>query len=965
MSFINDILNFGGKILGRTSKPVAVDKKMQIKPWDSIPDEDSSFDYSNYEPPQWKAVDYLKAAKGWVFACVTAIADEVASIDLRLYRKTKNEVEELSFHPLLDLLYMVNKFTTKFDHWWLTQEYLELTGEAPWLLDRGKSHTELPSAIYLLRPDKLSIKFGKETIIDEYVYEVSPRNRVPFTPGEIIFIKYPNPLKPFRGSGTIEAAAQTIDLDKYSEKWNVNFFYNAARPDAVLSTEQKLTQEQIDRMQKQWRDKFQGIDNKSKLAILESGLKYEQMQLSQKDMDFLEQQKYSRDKIFSIFRVPKSVIAISDDVNRATAETHAYSFARWTIKPKMRRIVDQLNEFLVPLYGDDLFLDFDDPVPENTEMKIAKYEKALGPSGWMTLNEVRDLENLEPVEGGDTIYRPIMDVPLGGTGSAGGGSETVEGGENESNKMTRVLTFSVKKTKKRLTDSEKLAIKCKSQLRSLSARNSDVSDIKEIDKAIIEIAKSFLVMKKNHIKNGKKTRSGGIKNTEVFWKGQISIEEKYEAIITSKMRDIFSEQEQTIIKKLDDLTKSIIAGGFGKMNYKQKYWIELKANISKVLLIIKIENEKIKKLMVPFFFSLIIDEGDYVLSIMDVGVGFTETVNVATYLKKYPIKFANSVNRNTNQAIRLTLAEGLGLGESVGKLTKRVESVFSDARGNRAQLIARTETARSANFATVEAYKQSGVVRGKKWLTAFDEVTCERCAALGKDDKIYGLDESFFDKNDEYMGVKLDYDDVDYPPLHVNCRCTIIPIVLTKGGPGSGHYGHGGRPGEVGGSAPGGGGDSGSGEGSWKPSMTESEATEWNKDSKYKETVFHGTGNENMAKISEEGFIAGDADLFGSGIYLTNNTVEAGRYGSLDVGAKNYLSVKVNASKIKHFPTQADYFEAERKFSGGEFSSREAFGKYLKSKYDAVQFTHASATLKIKSTWTVVYKKENVTVIKD
>jgi len=127
-------------------------------------------------------------------------------------------------------------------------------------------------------------------------------------------------------------------------------------------------------------------------------------------------------KILSIFRVPKSVIAVSDDVNRANAETAAYSFARWTINPKMRRIVEQLNEFLVPMFGDDLFLDFEDPVPENAEMKIKKYTAGLNDkSGWMTINEVREAEGMEPIEDGDEVYRAPIQTP-----SSTEGTEPVE-----------------------------------------------------------------------------------------------------------------------------------------------------------------------------------------------------------------------------------------------------------------------------------------------------------------------------------------------------------------------------------------------------------------------------------------------------------------------------------------------------------------------------------------------------------
>ena len=137
--------------------------------------------------------------------------------------------------------------------------------------------------------------------------------------------------------------------------------------------------------------------------------------ISQRDMEFIEQMRFSRDKILGIFRVPRTVLGITDDVNRANAEATDLVFAKRCIKPRMQRMVEQLNEFFVPLFpgSENLFLDFDDPVPENTELKLKEHETALR-SGYKTINEVRESENLKPVgPEGDVIYMQPGLTPLG------------------------------------------------------------------------------------------------------------------------------------------------------------------------------------------------------------------------------------------------------------------------------------------------------------------------------------------------------------------------------------------------------------------------------------------------------------------------------------------------------------------------------------------------------------------------
>ena len=95
-------------------------------------------------------------------------------------------------------------------------------------------------------------------------------------------------------------------------------------------------------------------------------------------------------------------------------------------------------------------------------------------------------------------------------------------------------------------------------------------------------------------------------------------------------------------------------------------------------------------------------------------------------------------------------------------------------------MIARTETIRASNFATVEAYRQSEVVEAKEWLAEMDERTCGYCQEMNG--KVIDLDESYFEEGDDFTvdGSTLNIEllDVDEPPLHVSCHCTTIPVLV-------------------------------------------------------------------------------------------------------------------------------------------------------------------------------------------
>jgi len=167
-------------------------------------------------------------------------------------------------------------------------------------------------------------------------------------------------------------------------------------------------------------------------------------------------------------------------------------------------------------------------------------------------------------------------------------------------------------------------------------------------------------------------------------------------------------------------------------------------------------------------------EGDLAASLIGAGAIDMTSQAIKDFLKENSIKFAEEVNEVTNKKLRKELTDGLDSGEGIGLLAKRVEKVFENAERHRSIAIARTETARAMNFGTIEAYKQSEVVEQKQWLTAFDERTCERCVAMNG--KTIGLKNNYFDKGDTFMGLDFSYGEVSYPPLHVRCRCTIIPV---------------------------------------------------------------------------------------------------------------------------------------------------------------------------------------------
>ncbi len=695
--------------------------------------------YSNTLTPKMKTSEYLRAALGWVYGCVNVIADEAAGIELKLMEYGEGRQEEIDDHEALDVIYRANNAMTRFDLIQLTFQYLELTGEAPWFISFKNSK---PDQIILLRPDRLTIKPGENgELIGGYKYRIytdGGMKDVDLDPFEVVHFKYSDPDQPLRGKGPLQAAAITYDLDNYAEKWNSQFFKNSASPSAALYTDKVLATDVRKRLEAKIKEKYQGLDNAHNTMVLENGLKWQAISLSQKDMDFMEQQKFSREKILAIFRVPPTALGLTTDVTRSNAEATDYVFAKRTIKPKMTRFVEQLNEFFLPLFGDGnekIFFDFEDPVPQNVDQEINRAQSGVQ-TGYMTINEAREIVGLDPIEDGDTLRDPMSFAPALNQ-------------DDEPMKATREVV-------KKPTRYQKHLHNARTREGRRQDKNKKVIE-KVVTESLVPIVFNYLKDESNKKKNKKlkahpfsKGTAEQIKNAKyAFQEKQLNVASKYEQKVINKLATLFDAQKSVALKQIDN-------GETPKLD-------------------VSVEVEKTLNSLKPVMTSMMREQARLAFQIVGVHDSFNDNPKASklTFLQRLiqyfeirTFRFATEVSKETNAKMQDDFAEGVKKGESIPELKKRVSSLFTDMAVYRSERIARTETILASNFSTEEAYKESGVVEAKEWLATRDERTDDECIAL--DGKIVKLGGKFF--RDGYFSGET-------PPIHVNCRCTLIPVI--------------------------------------------------------------------------------------------------------------------------------------------------------------------------------------------
>lgn len=362
----------------------------------------------------------LQANKGWVYRNNDVIAQEVSKMEFELYTVGLSNGEvafnQIENHPLLDLLDKPNQETTKSDSLYIIQSHKKLTGDAFWLKMRNGQQV---IGLRAIEPDKVELRLraptpDDPTVIEAYVYKDRIDGQevtVVYDPKDIIHFKKPNPRNPFRGYGAVEALSDTIDHDNMTLDIMNNYLKNGAINNFALTTDQKTTDEQLRRLKAEIRASLNGPKNAFTVPIFSGGLKPTDISYSSKEQQLMEQQAWDRDKIMIGFGNTKASLGMIDDVNRASHESSLVEWKRNTVAPDMSAIVNTLNEFLVPEFGENLILGYCDPVPEDRGDDVTESVE-LYAAGIITLNEARQPLDYDEVADGDSFKQPSAPSPV-------------------------------------------------------------------------------------------------------------------------------------------------------------------------------------------------------------------------------------------------------------------------------------------------------------------------------------------------------------------------------------------------------------------------------------------------------------------------------------------------------------------------------------------------------------------------
>ena len=285
------------------------------------------------------------------------------------YSQSERDGAQAKLKKLKELLGYPNPSMGGAEFFEAVYSYKLISGNA--YIQAVRSSDGMAQELFALRPDRMAVIAGKSSVAAGYRYSVGEKYKdfkVDRLTGQsdILHLKNFHPLDDWYGLSDIEAAAYSIDQHNQAGEWNQALLQNGARPSGALIVKGAgkneagyLSEDQYTRIKAQIEEAHSGSANAGRPLLLEGGLEWKEMSLSPKDMDFLNVKNSAARDIALAFGVPAQLLGIPGDNTYNNMAEARLALWEQTIIPLLENTASALNNWLVPMFGDNFTITYD------------------------------------------------------------------------------------------------------------------------------------------------------------------------------------------------------------------------------------------------------------------------------------------------------------------------------------------------------------------------------------------------------------------------------------------------------------------------------------------------------------------------------------------------------------------------------------------------------------------------------
>ena len=212
-----------------------------------------------------------------------------------------------------------------------------------------------------------------------------------------------------KGQSPIQACQQALGIGMASQQFGANFFGRGANLSGVLEHPARLSDDAANRLRDSWNSRFSGIQNSHQTAILEEGVKFKPIGMPLADAQFIETRRFSVEEIARIYRVPNHLINDLSKSSFNNIEQQSLEFSKFSLSPYLVSWEEELNRKLLPEreLKTHFFKFSTRELLRSDATSRADYYTKLFNIGVLSINDIRDQEDLNKIENGDKHFIPL------------------------------------------------------------------------------------------------------------------------------------------------------------------------------------------------------------------------------------------------------------------------------------------------------------------------------------------------------------------------------------------------------------------------------------------------------------------------------------------------------------------------------------------------------------------------------
>lgn len=680
--------------------------------------------FQNVKEARWTDRNYQNFAnEGYkknaiAFKCIEIVATSCSAVPYILFSGYGKKRKEIDEHPILDLLRRPNGMMTRTTFGRYRIGYLLISGNS-YVAGVGPKPNAPPTELWPIRPDRVTVIPGTRGMPAGFALKVNDKETVfpvdALGRSAINHWKTFNPTSDWYGMSPLEAAAKSVDVLNAGASWNLALRQNSCKPSGAFIVEAELDDVQRERLKRDLTSEYSGAQNAGRPMVLGNGLKWEGMSFSPKEMDFLASDVVQERHVALVFGVPGQLIGLEGSQTQANWEQANLHFHENIVLPMKAAECEELNQWLVPAYGDaKLNLWYDEDAIPALEPKREKQWQRAEKASWLTVNEKRELTGYGRYESGkDAADRLVVNASLV--------------------PLEVAVDDSVLEPLDDTSDVEENPDKSNAAEAELKAAQFDVTS--ESGKTRLWLAQDRV--KRNFEKRMKKDVREFFAKEKVAMKSALATMDRslFEFEVTRVL-----QANLAALKGVYERNLRAVAGHFG----------------SEVLEHTKSLSEEIETKGPKERFTISIER--FLKSRIE-----TATTKVQAVTKKKLLKALKDADERDDDGHLLTI-----------DIQKTVDASYDSWEDSRSETISRTEVHTTANEASREAAKALGIPGLKKeWIAARDDRTRDSHSEV--DGTVVDLDTKFEVKNNSGMDLMDGPGDKNASPENViNCRCTLV-----------------------------------------------------------------------------------------------------------------------------------------------------------------------------------------------